>query len=396
MISIGQSRRPQDDRGSLQSESASAGVAWEDDLTCLGPAGKRLDDLLARVSEPTVFIGWDWLSTAARHLVAPERAILVETLMREGRLAGCLPMTIGPERVHGIPIRSLRLLGDPLADRIPLPVAADDPDSLKGLLDGLVDGRVRFDAAILGELPDNPMFRSAVEAWSANRGVAAHWQLCSRTPVLRFGCRDQQELESGYSASLKTRLRRSRKKLDIAGRVALEQHRPASHQVDELLASIKAVEDASWKGHASVGIFSTPARQAFFRELSHRLAVKQQLEIWLLRLDDRIISYRYGFYFDNVFLDYNLAYLPEYQKFGPGRILLNEIIRASFAQARRAVDASRASLDRSHLLEDWPHEVIAHHRLWIFGSTLRGLALRATICSGKPIFHGLRRHFTRS
>jgi CelD/BcsL family acetyltransferase involved in cellulose biosynthesis len=198
-------------------------------------------------------------------------------------------------------------------------------------------------------------------------------------------------LTADCAGSLRTRLRRARKRLAEAGTASYERIRPGPEQVPALLATIQAVEEASWKGRRGVGIFSTESNRRFFAALAERLASRSQLEIWLMRLDGQVISYRFAFLLENTFYDYNLAFLPEFDRLSPGRVLLDEIVAACARDGLAAVDASRASLRSGHILRDWTDEYVDHHQLWIFNRGIRAHLLRGVRFGLKPIVKRLRK-----
>ncbi len=363
---------------------------WEHSLDSLGKSGAKLNELLETVPDATIFNTWEWVSSATCLLPEKRRKLAVLTAWRDDNLMGCLPLSYGRETFYGVPAHTLRDVGDPLADCVPLAISQEAPEGLELALDALFDAPQPWDAVILSELPDTAELRCRIGSWSAKRNVKTHWRRCARVPVLPLDFADEHALKASYSKTLRTRLQRARKKLMAAGQVRFERIRPGPEAIDELLQRTKAIEDASWKGQQQVGIFSTDSRYRFFRLLSRQFAAHGWLDLSFLWLNDRPISYHYGFRFRDVFLDYNLAFLPEFSKFSPGRVLLDEVIISSVSERLKAVDASRASLTAGHLLRDWTSEYRDHYQLWISAPTLRGHLLHTLMHRLKPIAKRIR------
>lgn len=347
-------------------------VAWEEGFGSTEADGEALSGLIDAVPGATLFNTFEWLTTWVGAM-AGGRSVHTLSVRRGERLSACVPLTYGREIMCGLPVRSLRFAGEPLADRVALVAEGDDVRRL--VWDALVAFPRPWDVAVLSELPDDPSQRVAVERWGAARGIGCLWRRCARSPILELDGRGPDGIRAGYSKTLATRLRRSRKRLETAGAVRFERLVPEPGDVDGLVRACKSIEDASWKGRRSVGIFSEPGRSRFFRELSRRFSAKRWLDIGLLRLDDRLISYRYGFRFKNVYFDYNLAFDPAYAPLSPGRILLDEMVASSAAAGLSAVDASRGALDHGHQLEEWTDRSLDHYRLWLFAPTVRGRLL---------------------
>lgn len=360
-------------------------LTWDDDLGSLGSSGVHLRQLLPQVPGAGVFCTPEWLFPAARHLLKETARLRVLSATQDGQLVACLPLVLDREHIHGLGVRSLRLLGDPLADRSPLLVSPAAPELMDATLDTLWSHRDEWDVTILSELPEDERGRSRIDHWCARHDIAHSWRLCGRAPILELNHPDAAAVRAAYSRTLRTRLRRARKKLGAAGKVTVERMRPAPDEIEPLLAEIKRIEDDSWKGQAGQGIFSKEHQVTFFHDVSRRFAANRWLEITLLRLNEVPISYRYGFRYEDVFFDYNLAYLPRFRAFSPGRVLLEEVILGGHADGLRAIDASRGSLTTGHILQDWTRTHMNHYQLWIFGSSVRGQALRFALMHLKPL-----------
>jgi CelD/BcsL family acetyltransferase involved in cellulose biosynthesis len=357
---------------------------WETDLDSLGANGEHLVALVNGVAAATVFNTWEWTVAAANHLHRGSRRLIMLTGWRGADLVCCVPATAGVERLHGLRVSSLRLIGDPLADRSPLLYREDEEGIVENIVAHLERCPVAWDVLILSELPENDdQFRYLLARLLAGQRKIFS-RLCASTPVLILDGFDRKQIVAGYSKSLALRQKRARKKLADAGNVRFQRMLPGVDTVNKLLDRLMKIEDASWKGKIGVGIFSSAERRTFFTDLSTRLAKRRWLDVSILWLDECAISYRFGFRFRGVFYDYNLAYLPEYARLSPGRILLEEILLSSTDEGLRAVDASRASLKNGHLLQDWTELRQDHYQVWVFSVSWRGRFLQAMKSTVNP------------
>lgn len=360
------------------------GVAPSDVFT-----GGEFTSLLTSLPQATVFTTSEWLSTAYS-LLHKRRTPRILTCRTRDDVVAIVPLTHGVESFRGVPLRTLRGAGFPLSDRMPLLIADRRVDLVPTVLDGLVAGDAPWDVIILNEIPREPAIIDAVTQWSRDSGYKVMFRLASRAPVLPLRAANRESLLSSYPRALAARLRRCRKKLAAAGRVEFRRVLAEPGQVRPLLNELKAVEDSSWKGQQGVGIFSTPENQAFFTTVSARMAEREWLDIGLLYLDGRLISYRYGFRFAGAFWDYNLAHRPEYNHLSPGRVLLDEMIQSSLDLGLTAVDASRGSLTTGNLLQDWTDQAIECIDLKIFNRSLPGTFARVADTWVRPLIRSLR------
>lgn len=355
-------------------------VVWHRGAGALQSLEREYRELVAGSRHATLFNEWPWIAAAATHGVPLGREIRTLALRRSGRLVGCLPMTWGRESILGLPVRTLRPLGYPLSDRIGIPAADDDPYILAAVADALANGRSsESDVTILSELPAD--FRSRLPDSAGKR--AFHIRLCARAPVLDVA--DPDRLKAGYSKSLRTRLSRARKKIRESGETRFERVIPGPAEVPALLETISAIEKASWKGVAGVGIFSTPERYALFQSMALSLASEGRLEILLYHLNGEVVSYRFGFRSGKTYYDYNFAHPIALDALSVGRILLADAIESAASAGIAIFDASRGSLDKPNILSDWTEQAIEHEEVWLFARTVWGDLLRLAVVKAKPL-----------
>ena len=354
-----------------------------------------VEALLASLPQRTAFTTGEWLSAAYEFLHDRRRPEIVTYGTSQG-LLGLLPLTGGLELVDGVPLRTLRAAGFPFSDRMPLLVADGRNDLLECLLNALVETAAKWDVILLNELPHDQSVLEAVARWARATKRTTMFRLSSRTPILSLDFADRQSLLNSYSSSLRTRLRRGRKKLAGAGRVEFRRVLPNLEQVPDLLAEIRKVEDASWKGRDAVGIFFGSDQQAFFSAMSRRFAARGWLDLGLLYLDGRLISYRYGFRFREAFWDYNFSYLPEFAHLSPGRVLLDDMILSSFDLGLKIFDGSRGSLVTGNILSDWTDHATENVDLWIFNRTVPARVARLVQTRLRPAFRRLERTMVKN
>lgn len=343
--------------------------------------------LVSAAPHMTVFNEWSWIHAAAVHGVSEGREVRTLTVRDGDRLVACLPMTFGRERVAGLRVRTLRPLGYPLSDRIGIPVAADSSGALAHVIEALTDPKVSgADLAILSELPETAGYRALFDKAAKH---APHMKLCARAPILDVS--DREQMKAGLSKSLKSRIARSRKKIQTSGAVRFERVVPRPEQVPDLLRDIAAIEAKSWKGVAGVGIFSTPRRFAFFEAVALALAAEGRLEILLLFLNDELVSYRFGFRSGATFLDYNFAHPLDCDALSVGRLLLADAIESASSAGVQVFDASRGSLTKPNILHDWTENAIEHDEAWFFARSVWGDLLRLAVVKARPMAKRLMR-----
>ncbi len=352
---------------------------------------KEYKKLCKENKQVTLFNSWEWLNAFCESYLFGTRQLVFLTVIAEGTLVAFVPFSYGKENLHGLPITSLRLLGDPMSDRQVL-VSLNMEGLLSYILELIQTTPYKSDLIALCEIPGDSYSYKSIKQWISSNTVNTRMSICSSTPVVNLNYTDAQELLSNYSKSLKTLIKRAQNKLkkaDIEQGYSVEEITPSPDSIEELLCVIKAIEDKSWKGEKEVGVFSGKNIN-FIKNISQKLSNNGWLKIYLLHFNGEIISYRFGFLYNNVYYDYNLAYLPEYSKFSPGRVLLDGVVRSSCESGVSVVDASRASLKKGHQLQEWPCHFIDHFQLWIFGRTILGTCLSFLYLKLKPVISNIK------
>jgi CelD/BcsL family acetyltransferase involved in cellulose biosynthesis len=137
------------------------------------------------------------------------------------------------------------------------------------------------------------------------------------------------DYRAGLSANLAKDLRRSRRRLDRQGEVAVEI--ADGHQrLEALLAEAFAVEAAGWKGRRSTAIRSRPETRLFYTEVARWAAREGMLRLLFLRLDGRPIAMLYALETAGVCHLLKGGYDPAFRRASPGKLLLDAALRHGF------------------------------------------------------------------
>jgi len=116
----------------------------------------------------------------------------------------------------------------------------------------------------------------------------------------------------------------------------LEQLGPVEHVTyrtpDDLLqfdVEMRSIEKVSWKGREQLGYLTKAGSGDFFNELLPKLMALGQAEITALRVNQMAIAFEIAIRQGSSYGFFHIAYLPDYQKYAPGRqLMLYNIERA--------------------------------------------------------------------
>ncbi|MBZ0267693.1 GNAT family N-acetyltransferase, partial [bacterium] len=250
------------------------------------------------------------------------------TIRREGRLVGLVPLVTTRERHGGVPARVLAFAGEPLADRLGFLVEDADPEAAEVVSRAIVEEARDVDLVRLTEMEAHGPAERALGRVIRASGATYARRACARAPVLRLDS-PWEDVARGFGRSLRTRLRRARRRQESAGAFTFARWQPEPDELPHVLGRFRDLESRSWKGDRGVGVFGPPERWAFMNEMALAFARRGWLDVATLENGGNLVAYRFGFRFRGAFLDFNLAHAPEAAEFSPGRTLLDDIVRDS-------------------------------------------------------------------
>lgn len=125
-----------------------------------------------------------------------------------------------------------------------------------------------------------------------------------------------------WSRNHRSALKRTRKKFEAEGRVDVERVRDASDErLGDLLTQCFEIEDRGWKGDQGTSILRTPGMADYFHAEARLMRDAGMLDLWLLKLDDRIVAFEYCHLAKSICFSHKISFDPAWEKYSPGRLL---------------------------------------------------------------------------
>lgn len=264
------------------------------------------------VSSPDLspFQSPDWLVPWAERF-APERLVCIAA-RRGGRLAG-----LAAFYVHRLPSgeRQLTLLGNGLSDRLDLICAEAEGDQLaSGVLSWLSRSR-GWDVADLRDLPAG----SALARQPAPGSLEDRLEPDVACPVASLP-RDPTLWCAGLPKARRTDLRRTQRRLEAIGPVALETVDEGARA--QALAELIRLHSARWAEKGEPGALEDGAVQAFHECATRRLLAAGNLRLHVLKVAGQVIAAHYALVHGRRAYSYLHSFDPAYAPSGAGALLL--------------------------------------------------------------------------
>jgi CelD/BcsL family acetyltransferase involved in cellulose biosynthesis len=298
----------------------------------------RWDALLEEYAGSTPFCTWEWLAPWWRAYAGSDRLRILAVSDGTAALAGLAPLALASRGFGGLPVRTLRMMGDGShdSDNLDLPVRPGaEAEFSRALLDWLEQQAAEWDVGRLCTLPEHsPMANRLLEDLQL-RG----W----RSGVSRRGhC--VIELPASWESYLKMLSSKERGKIGIRGRRLERKYqvriRRIAHEAElpRALAALFDLHTKHWEERGLPGAFRSPARKQFYRGLAPLLLARQRLEFWVLELNERIAATQFSLRHGDAVYALQEGYDPDHAADSVGYVLRAGMLKELIAQGTRRYD----------------------------------------------------------
>lgn len=289
-----------------------------------GSLDREWEDLAHSTGAPPwAFPGW---FRAWRGAFAPQQALTVVEARDGGRLAG----------VGAFLRRSRRLEA---AANVHTPwwgLVGESPAARDALAAGALEAgspAVRFLQVQEGADDGEALHRSA-----RAHGCRVLDTVVERAPFVRVEGDWRSYLDGHLGRHQTKELRRRRRRLAERHTVEFEWLSPDRDEVDALVDEGLAVEGSGWKRRTGTAVLSSPATASFYRELARFAAASGWLRLGFLRVDGRPGAFELALEKDGVVSLLKGGYDEALTRFGPGILLLHDLLEHAFARRVSEVD----------------------------------------------------------
>lgn len=166
-------------------------------------------------------------------------------------------------------------------------------------------------------------------------------------------------------------IERCRRRLAEEGPVRYEWRSPTVDEVGPLLDEGFQVEASGWKGRAGTAILSQESTTVFYTEAARWAAARGWLRLAFLRVRGRPVSFELALEKDGVVSLVKGGYNETAARYGPGIVLLHDLLEDAFARGAREVDLLGSS--EPYKLR-WAHGTRVRLSVAAFRRTVTGTA----------------------
>lgn len=261
----------------------------------------------------SIFSSFEWCYCWWKYY-GQNKKLKILLLKENNELVGIFPLMEEKCKFNYHPIKSIRFIGDGLADRIQFLFLQDKTKCMTEIMNYL-SRQPNWQLGQLNEIDGSYNIESDMDS-CLSTNITVLIKKGSSCPFMSLG-----DNFNGWVHKLDKKMRKSirnrERKMLSDGLVETKEIR--SHpDILGIMQNAAALESKSWKGREKKGIFQTENDIRFHAELASKIMNRDWLQMFFLSFNRQDISYQYGFRLHNCYYAYNTAYDPEYSEYSPG------------------------------------------------------------------------------
>lgn len=314
-------------------------VTSEDEFIALEP---YWDKILFNSCLPHVQSTFEWLHTWWKYF-GEDSSLFILVAEDETGIAGIAPLVIhkvGKFYNNLIKFKRLSFLGVGFTDHADFIIQRNGDEVVKLFFRFIYQQKNKWDEINLrqvnSESPQYPLLQNGMleKVLPINDELKKTFSMLIMVPYVEIGGSFQDYLNS-LSVQFKKQLQKYMRSLQALGELRFQALDEMDDQTMEGILKINR-ERNSETGRRS--ILLDKRKFAFICEVLPKLSSKGWLKVFVLKLNEEIITYEITFSFNNIIYAWNTSFSLNYSKYSPGRIIVYEIIKYCYENGYRKFD----------------------------------------------------------
>lgn len=270
---------------------------------------------LASVNDVEPWQSFNWVKAAAAAF-SKDHLLRIITIRKKGRLSAVAPLVFKPSAQPFKPWHIDILGGEELKE--PNRLISNDDVSLRMLIDIILSEPV-YPIRLSRLIGDREIIHSLPQKFRQHGWI---------TRVMSMPYPYIDLAGNKIKKSLKSDLRRARKKAEKYGELRLERVDGISeHELPAYLNRLFQIEACGWKGRNNTALLCNEPRKCFFEEYAHSSLRDGTLRLYFLLINGNAAAFQYAIETMNDFWLLNIGYDESFRNCSPGNLLLEESIK---------------------------------------------------------------------
>src|SRR5579884_1194660 len=338
-------------------------------LAQLAEAWRRLCD---ESGDEEIFYRPEW-ALAYLRAFAPRQQVTVISAWNGARLCGLLPLMRLRNFIAGLPVTVLTVPANVHCFRVGLSVCKgpEGEAALRAMWQAVKElpswNVIDVSNVVEGNGIDRLVKLARTQGFPVARKRTSQTLYLPIEPAL-FPKKDAQPpWLAGTRPKFRSHLRRAHRQLEEqGGKLALKHYATADPAA---LESFYALEGSGWKGEEGTAIKCDPRTLQFYNEVAQAAARAGYLSLDFLELNGKPIAAHFAFNLRGRYFLAKAGYNEEYRRFGPGQLLVNEVLNQTPQRGLHEFDfVGPATWDESR----WASARRTSYRVFIFRKNFYG------------------------
>lgn len=307
------------------------------------------NSLLSESNADTIFLTWEWLYVWWESYSKEKELYILLFHDNNGDLIGIAPFYIAYEKIMGIPIRILKLIGseEVCAEYLDVIARRDKKDDIiMTLINYLEDSYVNCDIFYFNDFSECCIINEVLAQLRERRSVNYENIIQTTNPFIALS-----KEENLFIADLKKNKKSAAKLADIIRRrKKLEkEHEMSIHTEnnysEEAFDNFVNLHQKLWESRKLPGVFRRSSFLQFHKNIAKIFAENDWLQLSFLLVKGKPIASLYGFQYKDKFYYYQSGFDPEWKNYGVGKILIYHTICEAIKSGLNEYDFLRGDTD---------------------------------------------------
>ena len=290
---------------------------------------KDWNRLLGESGSDNIFLTFEWLACWWK-VFKKNKKLFILLVKEADEIIGIAPLMISRVGKFFSKLRIISFIGIKSSAYGDLIIKKNRGEALRAISRFLADRTLLWDVINLKQLPeDSPNLPFLKELGWDSKFL---WEKRNAAPCFYIPLKDGWESYlANFSSKDRKNFRSHTKNLNKIGEVHfIHYENNGDEDVSKVMPTIIEIFNKRWGAKKKVSPLLLPEKKEFIEEVAKCFQKKNWLDLAILKCNGQIIAYMLGFCYNRKHWAWNTAFDPDFSKFGPGALILKEIIECAF------------------------------------------------------------------
>ncbi len=283
---------------------------------------EKWDDILNEAIFNSFFCCYEWISSWWLCFSSPDDKLTLVLAEYNGKLVAIAPLMIRRKKEYGFRLNVLQFIGVPNADRCDMIVRKGEDAVLPELAEFILKKVNGWDQLHLNEVPAESLF----SIWLQENKSMVYVENGSECPYVSLAeFLSWDDYFKTLSKSTRKKVKHNFNRLNKSGDIKVD-HLLLTRRDDAIFRQAEELERTSEKARRISNLGLVGEQNNLFQENLLQQQGQHQVMLSILKKDNGLIAYNYGYLYNNVYYFYNTAFADKEKINSPGMLIFKEVL----------------------------------------------------------------------